>query len=99
MKKEYQKDRKEKTKTEKEDDSEGETEKKEEDNEIIEDYKNNLMKYSTLKKQIPKGSSRESLTMSLLAKFKKKLEAAKDKVQEDDEEKNAGAAEDEDENW
>lgn len=96
LKKEYHKDRKEKVREE-EPESDDDT-KKEEDNEIIEDYKNNLVKYSTLKKQIPKGKSREEFTMALLAKFQKKLESAKEHVEENPEKSN-DAPGDEDENW
>lgn len=100
MKKEYHKDRKEKIKLEEE--KSPEREDKDENNEIIKDYKENLMKYGSLKKQIPKGNSREAFTMQLLAKFQKKLEAAKEKKQDDtegNEEKSEDAADDNDESW
>ncbi|XP_021919710.1 peptidyl-prolyl cis-trans isomerase CWC27 homolog isoform X1 [Zootermopsis nevadensis] len=52
-------------------------------NEAIEAYKQEQEKYKQLKSQMPeKGSSREQFTLSLLAKFQKKLSSAKDKARE-----------------
>ncbi|XP_052754334.1 spliceosome-associated protein CWC27 homolog isoform X2 [Galleria mellonella] len=54
----------------------------EEDNEMYKQYVEEQDKYRKMKEKIPKkGSARESFTLDLLAKFKNKLHAIKEKVQ------------------
>ncbi|KAM3955140.1 spliceosome-associated protein CWC27 homolog [Aphomia sociella] len=54
----------------------------EEDNEMYKKYVEEQDKYRKMKEKIPKkGAARESFTLELLAKFKNKLHAIKEKVQ------------------
>lgn len=55
-------------------------EKKEQDNsEVFKDYKNEYDEYKSKKESLPKkGAGREQFTLDLLAKFKKKLQCAKE---------------------
>ncbi|XP_059062506.1 spliceosome-associated protein CWC27 homolog isoform X2 [Achroia grisella] len=54
----------------------------EEDNEMYKQYVEEQDKYRKMKEKIPKkGAARESFTLDLLAKFKNKLHAIKEKVQ------------------
>lgn len=79
LKKDYQE--KKRTKKE-EDDAEKEAAKlaqEEAANELVQEYKSNLAKYSNMKLNVPlKGSARESFTMQMLSKFKNKLKELKE---------------------
>ncbi|KNC27162.1 hypothetical protein FF38_13849 [Lucilia cuprina] len=58
-----------------------------EDNELIKSFIEEKQKYEKLKTKIPKkGPSREDFTLSLLSKFRSKLDAIKQKREEDNEE-------------
>lgn len=71
-----------------------------EENEIVKEFKQNLEKYKDLKSSIPKkGSSRESMTMELLAGFKKKLQEVKDKLEEQEVEYVGGEVNEDNELW
>lgn len=57
-----------------------------EDNELIKSFIEEKEKYEQLKTKIPKkGPSREDFTLSLLSKFRSKLDAIKQKREEDNE--------------
>ncbi|XP_011201646.2 spliceosome-associated protein CWC27 homolog [Bactrocera dorsalis] len=57
-----------------------------EDNEFIKNFVDEKVKYSGLKSKIPKkGASREDFTLSLLSKFRNKLDALKQKQSESSE--------------
>lgn len=74
-----------------------EDKKEEEKSEVFKDYKNEYDKYKSKKELLPKkGASREKFTLELLAKFKKKLQSAKE---EEDEEKVEDDDIDNDESW
>lgn len=58
-------------------------------NELIKNFIEEKVKYETLKSKIPKkGSSREDFTLSLLSKFRSKLNALKQTQNEDEEDDN-----------
>ncbi|CAD7006663.1 unnamed protein product [Ceratitis capitata] len=60
-----------------------------EDNEFIKNFIDEKEKYSGLKSKIPKkGASREDFTLSLLSKFRNKLDALKQKQSETNDDKN-----------
>ncbi|CAB3261946.1 unnamed protein product [Arctia plantaginis] len=60
----------------------GDNKKKEEDNEMYNKYIEEQEKYKKIKEKIPKkGAARETFTLELLAKFKNKLHAIKEKTQ------------------
>jgi len=102
VKKEYQQNKLQKDKQQAE-----EKQEQKEKNETIEEYKTEFDKYKEMNKSFPKkGASREQFTLSLLAKFKQKLSAAKEKEREEEEARNAAAEaeaneteENEDESW
>lgn len=83
LKKEYSKDKK--YKSELLNKERQKVEEKVSTNEMFKEYLNEKEKYSKLKELPKKGSSREQFTLSLLAKFKTKLETVKEKNQNDDE--------------
>ncbi|XP_049882643.1 spliceosome-associated protein CWC27 homolog isoform X2 [Pectinophora gossypiella] len=63
-----------------------ETKNIEEDNEMYKQYVEEQEKYKKMKEKIPKkGAAREDFTLQLLAKFKNKLHAIKEKAQTDQE--------------
>ncbi|KAG5676105.1 hypothetical protein PVAND_005959 [Polypedilum vanderplanki] len=70
VKRQYQKDKKDKAKEAKEDSS------SKIDNEVLKDYLDEKEKYKKSKVSNIKGASRENFTLSLLAKFKNKLQSA-----------------------
>lgn len=68
-------------------------------NDPLADFKRERLKYKAMRKQQgKKGSNREDITLSILNKFKSKLDSAKSLVgsYSDDEEKNDDEAEEED---
>lgn len=81
VRKEYQKDRK--RKSDLLDKERTVQEEKKQRSELLEEYLSEKGKYDALKKNQPrKGASRENFTLSLLAKFKNKLETMKEKHSE-----------------
>ncbi|CAH0599783.1 unnamed protein product [Chrysodeixis includens] len=77
------KEEKEKEKVKEQSDQEVKTEvKKEEDNEMYKKYVAEQEKYRKMKEKLPKkGAAREDFTLQLLAKFKTKLHAIREKVE------------------
>lgn len=74
-----------------------EEKKEEKKSEVFEDYKNEYDKYKSKKESLPKkGAGREQFTLELLAKFKKKLQTAKEVEAEENQE--AGDRDD-DQSW
>jgi peptidyl-prolyl cis-trans isomerase SDCCAG10 len=88
IKRQYQKDKKDKTKVEEEQPTSSKAE-----NEVIQDYLDEKEKYKQQKEKTQlKGASRENFTLQLLAKFKNKLQTAAEVAESVD-------ADSDDENW
>uniref|UniRef100_A0A1L8DTX9 Spliceosome-associated protein CWC27 homolog n=1 Tax=Nyssomyia neivai TaxID=330878 RepID=A0A1L8DTX9_9DIPT len=77
VRKDYQQDRK--RKSDLLDRERSAKEDKKQRSQLLEEYLSEKGKYDALKKQPRKGASRETFTLSLLAKFKDKLDTAKEK--------------------
>lgn len=62
-----------------------EEKKEEERSEVFRDYKDEYDKYKSKKELLPKkGAGREQFTLDLLAKFKKKLQSAREEENEEE---------------
>lgn len=77
-----------------------EEKKEEEKSEVFRDYKDEYDKYKSKTNLLPKkGAGREQFTLQLLAKFKKKLQSAKEEEHEEKEEEIVDSDIDDEKTW